>query len=49
MDIFQYENQKVPPNLADRRIMTSGAKSDIRSYLNAPTCRLSAIKQKSLS
>ena len=37
MDIFRYENQKEPPSLADRGMMRSGAKSDILSYLNAPT------------
>ena len=43
IDIFRYENQKEPPSLADRGMMRSGAKSDILSYLNAPTCRSSDI------
>ena len=45
MDIFRYENEKEPPSLTGRGMMRSGAKSDILSYLNAPTCRSSAIKQ----
>ena len=45
MDFFRYENQKEPPSLADRGMMRSGAKSDILSCLNAPTCHSSAIKE----
>ena len=45
MDFFRYENQKEPPSLADRGMMRSGAKSDILSCVNAPTCRSSAIKE----
>ena len=45
LDFFRYENQKEPPSLADRGMMRSGAKSDILSCLNTPTCHSSAIKE----